>query len=114
DVLLTSPLPRASETADLAAEAWGGPIPTPEPVLAHGSVDDMMAMLGRYPGDQRVVIVGHEPTVSALLARVLGSPIGERFEFRKGGAAQIDMAGVPEEGGRLEWFMRPKLLRALG
>jgi hypothetical protein len=30
------------------------------------------------------------------------------------GAAQVDLPGVPAEGGRLEWFMRPKLLRALG
>ena len=58
DVLLTSPLPRASETANIAAEAWAGPAPTPEPVLAHGSADDVIAMLARYAGEQRVVIVG--------------------------------------------------------
>jgi len=114
DVLLTSPLLRARETADIAAEAWGGPTPTLEPVLAHGRADDIIAMLARYAPDQQVVIVGHEPTVSALLARVLGSPEGERFAFRKGGVARVDVPGVPAEGGRLEWFMRPKLLRALG
>jgi phosphohistidine phosphatase SixA len=113
-VLLTSPLPRASETAEIAAQAWGGPSPIPEPVLAHGSADDIIKLLARYAGDQRVVIVGHEPTVSTVLARVLGSPAGERFAFRKGGVAQVDVPGVPAEGGRLEWFMRPKLLRALG
>jgi len=114
DVLLTSPLPRASETADIAAEVWGGPAPISEPVLAHGSVDDIIAMLARYAGDQQVVMVGHEPAVSTLLARLLGSSAPERFTFRKGGAAQVDLPGVPAEGGRLEWFMRPKLLRALG
>jgi phosphohistidine phosphatase len=114
DVLLTSPLPRAAETADIAAEAWTGPSPTPEPTLAHGSADDIIAMLARYAGDQRVVVVGHEPTMSTVLARIMGSPAGERFAFRKGGAAMVDVPGVPAEGGRLEWFMRPKLLRALG
>ena len=114
DVLLTSPLPRARETADIAAEAWGGPPPTTEAALAHGSADDIIAMLARYSGGQRVVMVGHEPTVSTVLARLLGSPAGERFAFRKGGAAHVDVPGAPAEGGRLEWFMRPKLLRALG
>ncbi len=114
DVLLTSPLPRARETADIAAEAWGGPTPTPEAALAHGSADDIIAMLARYSSDQQVVMVGHEPTVSTVLARLLGSPTGERFAFRKGGAACIDVPGAPAAGGRLEWFIRPKLLRALG
>lgn len=113
DVLLTSPLPRASETADIAAEVWGGPAPIPEPLLAHGSVDDIIALLARYAGEQQMVIVGHEPTVSALLARLLGSAALDRFAFRKGGAAQVDVPGTPAEGGRLQWFIRPKLLRAL-
>jgi putative heme iron utilization protein/phosphohistidine phosphatase SixA len=94
DVLLTSPLPRASETAEIAAEAWGGPPPSPEPVLAHGSAEDIIAMLARYAGEQQVVIVGHEPTVSEVLARLLGSTAGERFAFRKGGAAQIEVPGT--------------------
>jgi phosphohistidine phosphatase len=113
DVLLTSPLPRASETAEIAAETWGGPPPSSEPVLAHGSAEDIIAMLARYAGEQQVVIVGHEPTVSEVLARLLGSTAGERFAFRKGGAAQIEVPGTPAEGGRLDWFMRPKVLCAL-
>ncbi len=70
-------------------------------------------MLARYAGEQQVAIVGHEPTVSEVLARLLGSTAGERFAFRKGGVAQIEVPGTPADGGRLEWFMRPKLLRAL-
>jgi phosphohistidine phosphatase len=114
DVLLTSPLPRALETAAIAGRAWGGIPPTSEPVLARGSVDDILALLARFPRDGHLALVGHEPTMSALLARLLGSAAGERFAFRKGGAAHVDVPGAPSEGGRLEWFMRPKLLRALG
>jgi phosphohistidine phosphatase len=114
DVLLTSPLPRALETAAIAGRAWGGPAPTPEPALAHGSVEDILRVLAGLPPDGRVALVGHEPTVSSLLARLLGSPAGERFAFRKGGAAHVELPGAPPEGGRLEWFMRPRLLRALG
>src|SRR5262245_36472848 len=45
DVLLSSPLPRAAETAEIAAAAWGGLAVTPEPLLAHGGLDAIMAML---------------------------------------------------------------------
>jgi phosphohistidine phosphatase len=113
DVLLTSPLPRAVETAEIAAEAWGKVAPTSEPALAQGNVDQILAVLAQYPPDQHVAIVGHEPTLSALLARLLGSTAVERFTFRKGGVAHLDLPGSPGEGGRLEWFARPRILRAL-
>ena len=113
DVLLTSPLPRATETADIAAQAWGDVTPTSEPALAQGNVDEILGMLAHYPPDQHVAIVGHEPTLSALLARLVGSTALDRFAFRKGGVAHLELPGAPEEGGRLEWFTRPRILRAL-
>src|SRR5262245_42757615 len=64
DVLLTSPLPRAAETAEIAAEAWGDVTPTSEPILAHGRVEDIIAVLARQAADHHVAIVGHEPTLS--------------------------------------------------
>jgi phosphohistidine phosphatase len=113
DVLLTSPLPRALETAQIAARAWGDVTPTSEPALAEGSVDRILAVLVRQSPDQHVAIVGHEPTLSALLARLLGSEAVERFAFRRGGVAHLDLPGSPADGGRLEWFTRPRILRAL-
>jgi phosphohistidine phosphatase len=114
DVLLTSPLPRAAETAEIAAQAWGDLTPISEPVLARGSVDQILAVLARQAPEQHVAIVGHEPTVSALLARLVGSGKAERLAFRKGGVAHLDVPGDVADGGRLEWFARPRILRALG
>ena len=37
----------------------------------------------------------------------------ERLTFRKGGAALVDLPGDPRDGGRLVWYVRPRLLRAL-
>jgi phosphohistidine phosphatase len=112
DVLLTSPLPRAAATADIAAKAWGGISPTNEPILARGSPDEIIMVLSRYASDQRIALVGHEPMLSALLARLVGSRTGDRFTLRKGGVAHLDLPGPPAEGGRLDWLVRPKMLRA--
>lgn len=114
DALLTSPLPRAAETAGIAAAAWGGITPIDEPILAHGSLDDVLALLDKFPTEKRVALVGHEPTVSALVARLVGSDDADRFAFRKGGVAHVHLPGRAAEGGRLEWFLRPRILRALG
>lgn len=113
DVLLTSPLPRARATADIAARAFKRVEPTIEPALAHGSLDHIVAALGAQPADATVAIVGHEPTLSALLARLLDAQHGERLAFKKGGAALVDLPDGPAGQGVLLWFLQPKVLRAL-
>jgi phosphohistidine phosphatase len=114
DLLLTSPLPRARCTADIAARAFGRLQPRPETVLAHGGAEAILALLARQPNDASVALVGHEPVLSLLLARLLGSGRGERFAFKKGGAALVDLPDGPGGGGRLVWFLKPRILRALG
>jgi phosphohistidine phosphatase len=113
DVLLTSPLPRARATAEIAAGAFGRLEPTVEPALAHGSVADVVSALARQPPDATIAIVGHEPVVSALLARLLGAGRADGFPFKKGGCAFVDLPGGPQASGRLIWFVKPRILRAL-
>jgi phosphohistidine phosphatase len=114
DQVLTSPLPRAARTAELAAKAWGRGKPKTDPALASGSVRQMLAMLGGWPKDATIAIVGHEPDLSALLAHLLGGATSQRLTFRKGGAALLELPGTPAQGGRLVWYLRPRILRTLG
>lgn len=114
DVLLTSPLPRALATAEIAAKAWGRIKPTAEDALAEENPKNVLRALAALPAESTVVAVGHEPQLSALLAQLLGSPTSDRLVFRKGGAALIELEGAAADGGRLVWFLPPKLLRALG
>jgi phosphohistidine phosphatase len=114
DVLLTSPLPRARATAEIAARAFGRVEPIVEPALAHGTVADVVAALARQPADVTVALVGHEPVVSALVARLLGADRGDGFAFKKGGVALVDLPAGPRAAGRLIWFLKPRILRALG
>lgn len=113
DVLLTSPLPRARATAGIAARAFGRLEPSVEPALGHGSVADIVGVLSRQPADFMVAIVGHEPVLSSLLARLLGASSGDAFAFKKGGAALVDLPGGPRAAGRLVWLIKPRILRTL-
>jgi len=114
DALLTSPLLRAKQTAALAAAAWGRIEPEETPALAGGSFEEQAAVLDRYRGEATVAVVGHEPHLSALLARLLGSRHDDRVAFKKGGAALVDVPGRLAGGGQLVWFLPPKVLRKLG
>jgi len=112
DFVLSSPLPRARETADIAAREWGKRVEvTEEAALAGGTVEEISKMLEGYPGDSTVAIVGHEPDLSELLARVLGTPHERRLTFKKGGAAMVELSGSALDGGGLIWYLPPRLLR---
>jgi len=114
DVLLSSPLVRARQTADIAAKAWGGKVEaTNVPALAAGTMDEVAAVLAPYPPDSLVAVVGHEPDVSDILARLLGTPHSQRLTFRKGGAALVDVPGAITDGGALLWYLPPRVLRGL-
>lgn len=113
DALLTSPLPRARRTAEIAAKAWGGIAITDTPALAGGGFEEVTEALAAHSDRETVAIVGHEPQLSALLARLLGTPADDRLTFRKGGAALVDLPGPLDGGGRLVWYLPPRLLREL-
>lgn len=113
DGLLTSPWLRAAQTARLAAQAWGKIEPKDTEALAGGTFEAQAAVLDRFPESATVAVVGHEPHVSALLARLLGSRQDERLAFKKGGAALVEVPGKLKDGGQLVWFLPPKVLRKL-
>src|SRR5512138_523336 len=72
DALLTSPWRRARQTAEILAEAWARPEPVETQALAGGSFEDLAAVLANYDEEATVALVGHEPHLSALVARLLG------------------------------------------
>jgi len=114
DAILTSPWLRARQTAAIAAEAWDGPEPKQTSALASGSFEAQAEVLDKYSEGATVAIFGHEPWVSELLARLLGTRQDQRLTFKKGGAALVDVPGHLADGGALLWYLPPKLLRKLG
>ena len=58
-------------------------------------------------------MVGHEPCLGELAARLLG--MRKPLEFKKGAICRIDVTALPPTGpGRLRWFLTPRILRTMG
>jgi phosphohistidine phosphatase len=114
DVLMTSPLARAQETAVVAASAFHHGEPAIESSLAGASVDAIIAALQTHPCGATVALVGHEPLLGSLLARLLGATEAKWLVLEKGGAALLDLPSGPSTPGRLLWLLPPRVLRALG
>ena len=114
EVVLTSPLVRARQTADLLAN-FLKPAPSIEilDVLAPGNTPAKVAeALGSVSTHRSVALVGHEPGLGELAAWLVGAKAP--FEFKKGGICRIDLAWPPAAGaGQLIWLATPKMLRGL-
>jgi len=109
DVLLSSPLVRARQTADIAAAAWGKVEVTEADALAGGSFERIATAVEKYADQKLVAIFGHEPDVSMVVSRLLGTSASERLTFKKGGAALLDVPGKMADGGALVWYAPPRV-----
>jgi phosphohistidine phosphatase len=117
DRLLTSPLVRARETAEITARAYGG-APAPEPTELLGDrAEPASTLAGLATVDAGALLcVGHEPTLSRLAALLIARDGGARIEMAKSGVAVIECVGPVAPGrGQLRMHLRPpELLRLLG
>jgi phosphohistidine phosphatase len=117
DLILTSPLARAAETAAILSDVYGGdPAPRDFPPLAQGvpPVETVRA-LRPYARHEHVVIVGHEPGLSGVVSFVLtGSPDGFRLALKKGGLVAVEAHDLGRRAGAtLLWMLAPRQLRGL-
>ena len=117
-LVLTSPLPRARETAELAVEALAGRQRRPPPLrvldqLASGAYPG--EVLAAVPADQpSVMLVGHQPTLGALLGVLIGGPHAAPIWLSKASLACLETPGAPHPGGAaLEYLLRRRVIAAL-
>ncbi len=114
DLVLTSPLLRAKQTAEILAREWTAVGVHDSEPLGSGSRARFEEALLRLPASTVAAAVGHEPYLSQWAAEWLGSPRGEAFAFKKGGAALIEFADEVGPGaGRLIFFMAPGVIKTL-
>ena len=77
-----------------------------------GALVDVLAELEEHARRKRIAIVGHEPGIGGLAARLISAT--RVVEFKKGAVARIDVDALPpKDPGVLRWFLAPKFLRGL-
>ena len=107
DSLLTSPLPRASQTAEIVGRRLGIELQT-EPALAHGfNVERLRRLLAERDAES-VMIVGHEPEFS----EVIGKLTGGKIKISKAGVALLDIDRSCTSATLL-WLFPPKFTKAV-
>ncbi len=118
DLVASSPWTRALQTAEQVGRVLGPRIPLQRLDALRGDarLADTSAALSALKRHRRLLLVGHEPHLSAWLAELVAGQEGCRCLLKKGGVACIEVDRVPPAAGRgtLRWLMTPKQLTAIG
>jgi phosphohistidine phosphatase len=121
DVVASSPLKRALDTAGIVNKELKRRIPVEEwsELSPEGSRDAFYRRLAKLKAGTSVLIVGHEPYLTTVIGEVTGrdgsaSP-GFRIALKKGGLAKLTVDGfTPGATGELRWLLTPKQIRKMG
>ncbi len=107
ELVLYSPKVRARQTAELAAESWGeeqrARLSPHEPLATGFQASQAREELAGLDADGRLLLIGHEPDLSQLVADLTGA----RIDLKKGGLAVLRLEGA---GAELLVLVRPREL----
>ena len=117
DLIATSPLKRASETAEIVArklkkekllQLW-------DELKPEGDTDALYRRLSKLKADSTVVLVGHEPYLSSMIGEVTaGKASSVRIVLKKAGLARMELTEfVPRPSGTLRWLLPPRLIKRM-
>lgn len=118
DLILTSPLARALQTAELIAESLGmsGKTIQQTTALSPGAmVEQLFAEIKSQDGMESIALVGHQPDLGRLISAIINSGESDMsVQLKKASVCCINVTEtVPALRGQLLWLLTPKQLRLL-
>lgn len=117
DVILSSPLLRARETAEIARKGLlaDAKVEVVDELESAASPDRLLTRLADLADKPLVLCVGHEPHISTTISAMISGKTAASVEVKKASACAIRFSGIPKSGaGTLLWLLPPKFLRLLG
>jgi phosphohistidine phosphatase len=104
-VIVTSPLPRAAQTAEIAADYLKAKMLEDDLLEPGFGTDELQTLLKRHSADS-VIIVGHEPDFTDVISELTGASL----KLSKAGVALVEL-DPDSRKGRLLWLFSPKFAR---
>ena len=116
DVILTSPLKRAQQTADIIAREFKGQkkMRQLQELAPEGSRHNLYRIFSSLRQGASILVVGHNPYLNEMVGEVITDGKYGRIDIKKGGVARIRItSAVPGVKGELRWLLTPRLLRLI-
>ena len=116
DLIATSPLKRARETAGIIAASRGlkNRITVWESLAPGGNFEDFWRDIGACDENATVLIIGHEPTCSMIISRIIFGHESAAIVMTKGGLAKIrNHSFQRHRQGELQWLLTAKQMLSM-
>ena len=113
DVIVSSSLKRATQTASLVGNEMGyeGKLQIETGLRPEATFSDFRKLVEKYARQEAIMVVGHNPNLSQFLGAIISdSGCEASVELKKGAVAKVEMR---RSSGTLQWCLTPKLVRAL-
>ena len=113
DVIVSSPLKRATQTASLVGNEMGyeGKLQIETGLRPEATFSDFRKLVEKYARQEAIMVVGHNPNLSQFLGAIISdSGCEASVELKKGAVTKVEMR---RSTGTLQWCLTPKLVRAL-
>ena len=108
--MLTSPVRRALQTAEIVANHLRAEL-IAVPWLACGMRPQLaLDELKKFRAKQSVMIVGHEPDFSTVVAHLIGLPSNSQIQIRKASLTLVEVETLEKGGGRLDFCVPCRLM----
>ena len=105
DLIVTSPLARASQTAKIAAEYLRAKLREDDALEPGFGISQLRTVLKRHRS-KVLMLVGHEPDFTSVISELTGAAL----KLSKAGVALLDLDSEAHEG-RLLWLFPPRFAR---
>jgi len=118
ELILSSPLPRAKQTAEILLEAFGHKRSGLEilPALApSGSRRELYQAIASYEKKHKsLMLVGHQPSLGEIAGEIAWGSRGHSLELKKGGACALELVhlGDPPRGSLIS-LLTPSILKKI-
>ncbi len=116
EIILTSPLPRAKQTAEIVQATLGDKIPLKlVPALGpSGSRSELYEEMQQHENRASLMLVGHQPSLGEIAGEIAWGSAENCLELKKGGACCLDLLKLrPVPRGTLVWLLTPAVLRKM-
>ncbi len=107
DAIVTSPLLRAKQTAEIVAAELEMPVEEEARLGIGFDARALREIIAERPDVGALLLVGHEPGMSLTIGASIG---GARIVLKKAGLACVEFHDVASLHGELLWLVPPKVL----
>lgn len=118
DLLLSSPLVRARQTADIVARALHLDVEEQEALAPGFGLEQLASLLASHPDAQGMMLFGHEPDFSGVIGQLIAESHPAQVEMKKGACCALDLPDPATEhlagSATLLWLMSPRQLALIG